>query len=170
MERLGRFTELTQKTVRKTSHLNSKKFLRRWWHSHPGCAAGRCVVCPDARENQQARSLLASVTQAGVSALACFLGFIGVGEQRFYFLFEQWIADTGAFHKGRSLKRIIAFDGIGQDRLYLLPAFRSHRSREGRINMLTSQKLARWFEVLRAFINLWICYGRNRVKPTGAQS
>jgi hypothetical protein len=25
-------------------------------------------------------------------------------------------------------------------------------------------------EVLRAFINLWICCGRSRVKPTGAQS
>src|SRR4029077_14299764 len=169
------------------SHLNSKKFLRRWWHSYPGCAAGKCVVCPDGRENQQARSLLASVTQAGVSALACVLGSIGVGEQRFYFLFEQCIAGAGAFHKGGALNRIIRFDGIGQNCFHLLPAFRSHRSREGKkktahemetsccrahgnfAEFLPPRRASCSFarndkdgEVLRAFINLWICCGRSR--------
>ena len=55
--------------------------------------------------------------------LACT---IRIGEQRFYLLLEEWIASAGAFYKRCATKRIITFDGIGQDRLYLLPAFWSH--------------------------------------------
>jgi hypothetical protein len=39
---------------------------------------------------------------------------------------EKWIAGAGAFDKDSSLGHIIAFDGLGQDRLYLLPALWSH--------------------------------------------
>jgi hypothetical protein len=55
-----------------------------------------------------------------------FEWIIRVSEKCFYLLFQERIGGTGVFHKGRSLIRIILFDGIGQDRLYLLPTFRSH--------------------------------------------
>lgn len=51
------------------------------------------------------------------------LGWImGEGKERFHLLLEKRIASAGTFHKGGSLKCIVTFDGIGQDRLHLLPA------------------------------------------------
>lgn len=61
------------------------------------------------------------------SAISCERGWVMcISKQRFYLLFETWIAGAGVLYKDPSHKRIITFDNIGQDRLYLLPAFWSH--------------------------------------------
>lgn len=63
-----------------------------------------------------------------MAVLGLIHGILRVDEQRFHLLLKEWIAGAGAFNKNRSLKRIITFDGIGQNCFHLLPAFRSHFS------------------------------------------
>ena len=72
------------------------------------------------------RALPRGGVRANTSALRFVVRTVRVGEQRFDFLLQKQIAGAGAFYHGRSPKRIIAFDGIGQNRFYLLPALRSH--------------------------------------------
>ena len=51
-------------------------------------------------------------------ALRFVVAIIGVDEELFHLLPEKWIASAGPFHKDGPPKRIITFDGLGQDRLH----------------------------------------------------
>lgn len=72
------------------------------------------------------RCLLFLIRRPIPGTLRLVPGTVCVSEQRFDLFLKDGIDGTGPFHYRGALKRIIALERIGQDRLYLLPSVGSH--------------------------------------------